>query len=113
MTATTFWSADGRPMSAAQFVENLFGELPAFFKDEDELRLIRSRPDTRKALLQGLSEKGFGPSQLGEIRGLIEAENSDIFDVLGYVAFTQCVCQVSAAFESPCKAPILSVKSLR
>jgi type I restriction enzyme R subunit len=89
MMATSFWSADGRPMSAAQFVESLFGELPAFFKDEDELRRIWSRPDTRKALLQGLSEKGYGSPQLAEIRSMIDAENSDIFDVLAYVAFTQ------------------------
>ena len=27
MMATTFWSPDGKPMSAAQFVERLFGEL--------------------------------------------------------------------------------------
>jgi type I restriction enzyme R subunit len=88
MVATTFWSADGRPMSATQFVESLFGELPAFFKDEDELRRVWSRPDTRKALLQGLSEKGFGAQQLGQIKDMIDAEKSDIFDVLAYVAFT-------------------------
>nr|WP_245299920.1 DEAD/DEAH box helicase family protein [Methylocystis bryophila] len=88
MVATTFWSADGRPMSATQFVESLFGELPAFFKDEDELRRLWSRPDTRKALLQGLSEKGFGAQQLGQIKDMIDAEKSDIFDVLAYVAFT-------------------------
>jgi len=89
MVATTFWSADGRPMSAAQFVESLFGELPAFFKDEDELRRIWSRPDTRKALLQGLSEKGFGAPQLGQIKDMIDAAMSDIYDVLAYVAFTR------------------------
>lgn len=48
MTATTFWSADGTPMSAAQFLENLFGVLPDFFKNEDELRTLWSAPDTRK-----------------------------------------------------------------
>ena len=30
--------ADGKPMSAAQFLEALYGALPEFFKDEDELR---------------------------------------------------------------------------
>ena len=75
------------PVSAAQFVESLFGELPHFFKDEDELRRLWSRPDTRKALLQGLSEKGYGGAQLAEIKRAINAENSDIFDVLAYVAF--------------------------
>jgi type I restriction enzyme R subunit len=87
MTATTFWSADGKPMSAAQFLEVLYGALPEFFKDEDELRRIWSAPDTRKALLAGLAEKGFGREPLAEMQKIIEAENSDLFDVLAYVAF--------------------------
>ena len=40
MMATTFWSPDGKPMSAAQFIERLFGDLPELFKDEDELRRL-------------------------------------------------------------------------
>lgn len=87
MTATMFWSADGKPMSAAQFVERLFGELPHLFKNEDELRQLWSRPDTRKALLQSLGEKGFGHEQLVIISSMIDAEKSDVFDVLAYVAF--------------------------
>src|SRR6516225_285360 len=87
MMATTFWSPDGRPISAAQFVERLFGELPQFFKDEDELRRIWSRPDTRKALLTSLAEKGFSGEQLAEISRMINAEKSDLFDVLAYIAF--------------------------
>jgi type I restriction enzyme R subunit len=85
--ATTFWSPDGTPMSAAQFIEKLFGELPDLFKDEDELRTLWSRPDTRRKLLEGLEEKGFGKEQLEEIRSIIEAERSDLFDVLAYIAF--------------------------
>ncbi len=87
MTATSFWSADGKPMSAAQFLEQLYGALPAFFRDEDELRRLWSVPDTRKALLSGLAEKGFDRETLGEMQKIIEAENSDLFDVLAYVAF--------------------------
>jgi type I restriction enzyme, R subunit len=87
MSATTFWSADGRPMSAAQFLEALYGTLPEFFKDEDELRRIWSVPDTRKALLAGLADKGFGREPLAEMQKIIEAENSDLFDVLAFVAF--------------------------
>ena len=89
MVATTFWSADGRPMSAAQFLECLFGVLPEFFKDEDELREIWSDPATRKALLAGLTDKGFGREALAEMQKAIEAENSDLFDVLAYVAYTR------------------------
>ena len=87
MTATTFWSADGKPMSAAQFLESLFGALPEFFKDEDELRSLWSAPDTRRKLLEGLAEKGFGKDPLAEMQKVIEAQSSDLFDVLAYVAF--------------------------
>jgi type I restriction enzyme R subunit len=87
MTATTFWSADGKPMSAAQFLENLFGALPEFFKDEDQLRALWSSPDTRRKLLEGLAEKGFGKEPLLEMQKVIEAQSSDLFDVLAYVAF--------------------------
>lgn len=87
MSATSFWSADGKPISAAQFLESLFGVLPEFFKDEDELRAIWSDPTTRKSLLSGLADKGFSAEPLAEMQKLIEAENSDLFDVLAYVAF--------------------------
>ena len=87
MTATSFWGPDGRPISATQFIERLFGELPALFKDEDELRRIWSLPDTRKALLHALAEKGYGPGELAEIKAMINAERSDVFDVLAYIAF--------------------------
>ena len=87
MMATTFWNVDGRPMSAAEFITRLFGELPALFKDEDELRTLWSQPDTRKALLATLAEKGFGGEQLHEIERMIDAEKSDLYDVLAYIAF--------------------------
>jgi type I restriction enzyme R subunit len=87
MSATSFWGADGKPLSAAQFLEALYGALPEFFRDEDELRRLWSEPDTRKALLAGLDEKGFGREPLAEMQRVIEAEDSDLFDVLAYVAF--------------------------
>ena len=87
MMSTTFWHADGTPMSAQQFMEMLFGKLPSFFKDEAELRAIWSAPDTRRQLLIGLAENGFGRDQLAEMQKIIEAERSDLFDVLAYVAF--------------------------
>ena len=87
MMATTFWSPDGKPMSAAQFIEHLYGDLPELFKDEDELIALWSKPDTRKKLLEGLAEKGYGKEQLADVRRLINAEKSDLFDVLSYIAF--------------------------
>lgn len=87
MVATTFMSGDGTLLSAAQFIESLFGELPSLFKSEDELRQLWGNPETRKKLLERLSEQGFGPDQLTEIRSIISAEQSDLFDVLAYVAY--------------------------
>jgi type I restriction enzyme R subunit len=87
MMMTTFWHPDGTPMSAQQFMEMLFGKLPEFFKDESELRAIWSAPDTRAKLLQGLAEKGFGRDQLAEMQKIMDAENSDLFDVLAHVAY--------------------------
>lgn len=87
MMATTFWSVDGKPMSAADFITRLFGELPALFKDEDELRSLWRQPDTRRALLESLADKGYGSEQLREIERMIDAEKSDLYDVLAYIAF--------------------------
>ena len=87
MIATSFWSADGKPISAEEFLQNLFGKLPDFFKDEDELRKIWSVPSTRKALLESLKEAGYGKDELSILQKLVNAENSDIFDVLEYVSF--------------------------
>jgi type I restriction enzyme R subunit len=38
MTKTSFWHPDGTPRSAQQFMEALFGKLPEFLHNEDELR---------------------------------------------------------------------------
>ncbi len=87
ISVTTFWGPDGKPISATEFLTVLFGQLPEFFKDEDELRALWSLPDTRKKLLEGLAEKGFGKDQLFEMQKIIDAEKSDLFDVLAHVAF--------------------------
>jgi len=89
ISVTTFWGPDGKPISSAEFMTVLFGQLPEFFKDEDELRALWSLPDTRKKLLEGLAEKGFGKDQLAEMQKIISAEQSDIYDVLANVAFAQ------------------------
>ena len=85
MMATSFWSAEGRPISAEEFLHNLFGELPKLFSDEAELRRLWSNPLTRRTLLEKLAEAGFGKDELGTLQQLIDAEKSDLFDVLEYV----------------------------
>jgi len=87
MIQTSFWSSEGKPISAEEFLQNIYGKLPEFFKNEDELRKIWSNPITRKALLDKLAEAGYGMDKLKTLQQLINAENSDIFDVLEYIAF--------------------------
>ena len=85
MIATSFWSADGKPVSAEEFLNNLFGELPKLFSSEEELRAIWGNPTTRRVLLEKLEDAGFGKAELSTLQTLINAENSDLFDVLEYV----------------------------
>lgn len=87
MIATSFWSADGKPISAEEFLSNLYGSLPSFFKSEEELRAIWSNPITRKTLLIRLADAGYGKEELSTLQKLIDAEKSDLFDVLEYVSF--------------------------
>lgn len=58
-----------------------------FFENEDELREIWSKPETRKRLLQELSEKGYTNEQLNDLKKIVHGEESDLFDVLSYVAY--------------------------
>ncbi len=85
MVSTSFWSADGKPISVEEFLQNLFGTLPSLFKSEEELRDIWSNPITRKTLLEKLDQAGYGKEELSNLQKLIDAEKSDIFDVLEYV----------------------------
>ncbi len=85
--STSFWGADGKPISAEEFMNNLYGKLPSYFKNESELRKIWSNPITRKALLIKLSDAGYGQTVLTELQKLVDAEKSDLFDVLEYIAF--------------------------
>jgi type I restriction enzyme R subunit len=87
MISSSFWSADGKPIAAEEFLKNLYGKLPEFFKNEEELREIWSNPVTRKILLDQLDQAGFSRSDLTTLQQLIDAEKSDLFDVLEYVAY--------------------------
>ena len=84
---TTFWGLDGQQLTVEQFLRSLFGELPAFYKDEQELRRIWSDPLTRSELLTKLGEQGFSIVDLGKIQELITATDSDLYDVLAYISF--------------------------
>ena len=89
MTSKMFYSVDGTPMSLTEFIQSLFNtlEMPDLFKNEDELRAIWSVPSTRAQLLKQLESAGFPTSELVSIQELIDAQNSDLFDVLEFVKY--------------------------
>ncbi len=88
VAATTYWSHDGRPITAQEFMDQLFGDLGTLVASEDELRAIWSDPARRAAFIQRLAEMGYDPDRIEDMQRLIDAPNSDIFDVLAYVRFT-------------------------
>ena len=88
IATTTYWSPEGKPISAAEFLERLFGELAGLIADEDQLRKLWSDPDNREHFLGQLSDRGYDQDRLNDIRGLVDAPDSDLFDVLSYVLFT-------------------------
>ncbi len=87
MISTSFWSVDGKPMSVQEFMDNMFGAMPEFFKSEEELRKIWSNPITRKVFLEKIAELGFGKDELETLQKMVDAEQSDLFDVLSYISF--------------------------
>ncbi|KKR85080.1 MAG: Type I restriction system, subunit R [Candidatus Uhrbacteria bacterium GW2011_GWA2_41_10] len=101
MISTSFYSADGKPISIQEFMDNMFGAMPEFFKSEEELRKIWSNPTTRKAFLDSIAEKGFGKDELETLQKMIDAEQSDLFDVLTYVSFlTQPISRTQRVEQS-------------
>src|SRR3989339_516779 len=101
MISTSFYSADGKPISIQEFMDNMFGAMPEFFKSEEELRKIWSNPTTRKAFLDSIAEKGFGKDELEILQKMIDAEQSDLFDVLTYVSFlTQPISRTQRVEQS-------------
>lgn len=82
-----FWDADGKPVSAEDFLKGMFGELPHFFADIQDLQAKWATPSTREALLQKLDDAGYGTEILKQIRTLIDVEECDLLDVLEYIAY--------------------------
>ena len=87
VAATTYWSADGKPISAAEFMKRLFGDLSDMIADEDQLRAVWADPDNRETFMERLDEHGYDRGRLDDIRQLVDAPDSDLFDVFGYVLF--------------------------
>jgi hypothetical protein len=71
----------------------------------DELRMLWSNPKTRKILLEKLDNAGFGKDELDTLKKLIDAEKSDLFDVLKYVFDSnfQPITRQNRAFKAKAK----------
>jgi type I restriction enzyme R subunit len=87
MISTSFWGADGTPLSSEEFITKIYGVLPDLFKDEEELRKIWSNPVTRKEFLNRLFEMGIDLEQLDNIQKVVNGEDSDLFDALSYLSY--------------------------
>ena len=87
ISSAMYWSPEGRPITAKEFVEQMFDDLPQFFENEDQLREIWSDPTTREKLLNDLSEAGYDAEKLDSMKDLIDAKDSDVYDVLAFVAY--------------------------
>jgi type I restriction enzyme R subunit len=82
----------------------MFGAMPEFFKSEEELRKIWSNPTTRKVFLEKIAELGYGKDELETLQKMIDAEQSDLFDVLTYVSFlTQPITRKQRVKQSRAK----------
>jgi type I restriction enzyme R subunit len=109
MISTSFWSADGKPISAEEFLNNLFGELPKLFKDEEELRKLWSNPLTRKTLLENLDAAGFPKDDLLTLQKLVDMEKSDLYDVLEYVFNGDYIAMTREARAKAAEATIFAL----
>lgn len=88
LATTTYWSPEGKPISATEFLQRLFGDLSGLVADEDQLRATWSDPDARAQFVAQLGDRGYDSARLDDIRRLVDAPDSDLYDVLGYVLFT-------------------------
>ena len=109
MVSTSFWSADGKPVSAEEFLSNLFGELPKLFKDEEELRKLWSNPITRRTLLEKLDDAGFPKDDLLTLQKLVDMEKSDLYDVLEYVFNGDYIAMTREARAKAAEATIFAL----
>ena len=87
VSATMYWSSEGAPITANEFMQRMFDDLPRFFENEEQLRELWSDPNTREKLMIDLAEAGYDDEKLDSIKALIDAQDSDVYDVLAHVAY--------------------------
>ncbi len=98
----TSFMIDGKPVTASEYLKWLFSIIKTneLFQNEEELRKIWSHPNTRSELLKKLAELGCDDEHLHNLQKLISAENSDLFDVLEFVAYSRSPITRRARIEA-------------
>jgi type I restriction enzyme R subunit len=101
MTSTYFY-VDGKPISAEEFLKKMFDtlQLPSLFGSEEKLREIWANPLTRRDLMSNLEKEGCHKDDLLKLQELINAEDSDLFDVLQYIAYAKETVSRAARVET-------------
>jgi len=100
--SSTYFFVDGKPISAEEFLKRLFDtiKLPELLGSEEQLRKLWSSPVTRRELLQRLEDAGCLRDDLEKLQELIDAEDSDLFDVLEYIAYAKPPISRAARVET-------------
>jgi type I restriction enzyme R subunit len=70
-----------------EYVKKLFGRIPEFFSDANDLREKWSNPETREELLRTLDEAGFAEEKLLLLKNMLKMQKCDLLDVLEYIAY--------------------------
>lgn len=83
-----FMDVDGKPISTKEFIEKIFGHLPQYFNSKEELIKIWANPLSREQLLNKLEIAGFGIDKLTSLQEIIDAKDSDLLDVLEFIAYS-------------------------
>ena len=85
---TRYIDENGLPLTTKQFLEKLIGFIPDLYESEEKLRKLWSKPETRDELLQKLADSGIDEEQLESLKILFDAKESDIFDILMHISYT-------------------------
>lgn len=88
---STKYPLAGKLVDVKEFLQNMFTifQLPNLFGNEAKLRELWSDPMTRRKLLERLEQAGCSKSDLLNLQKLINAKDSDLIDVLGYISYVR------------------------
>ena len=100
--SSTYFYVDGKPISAEEFLKRLFDtlKLPELLESEEKLRSLWANPMTRRELLKKLENAGCHKDDLEKLQELINAKDSDLFDVLEYIAYAKAPVTRAARVET-------------